>query len=158
MSSSRHLLAAFVVLILLSGRTISQPANRHATEEKVHALEKQCVLLLRTLNVAQGTYWGGDHARGFARSLEELGPHGAQLLDANQVSGQSDGYRFRLIPDKAARKDRFMQHYQILAYPSPRLTKRQRSYFSDETGIIRFTDENRKATSADPTLAAPYQR
>lgn len=149
-----------MVFILFSGSTTAQRRNQHvkATEENVQVLEKQCVLLLRTLNVAQGTYWGGDQTRGFARTLEELGPKGAQLLDANQVSGQTDGYRFRLIPDKTLRKDEFIKHYQIIAYPSPRLSRQQRSYFSDETDIIRFTDENRKATSADPTLAAPYER
>ena len=160
LSSFRYLLVAFMAFILSSGSTTAQIQDHEGStrEEKVQALEKQCVSLLRTLNVAQGTYRGGDRTRGFARTLAGLGPKGAQLLDANQVSGEKDGYRFRLVPDKAVRKNELIQHYQIIAYPSPRLTKRQRSYFSDETGIIRFTHENRKATSADPPLPPPYER
>jgi hypothetical protein len=41
------------------------------------------------------------------------------------------------------------EHYTIGARPIKRLAKNQKSYFTDETGIIRFTQENRPATVSD---------
>ena len=126
--------------------------------DMVTVLERSCVGTLRALNVAQGTYWGGDENKGFARTLKQLGPDGEGLLNAATVSGEKDGYRFRLVPDKTVGNAQPTKHYQIIAQPVKRLSKRQRSYFTDETGLIRFTEEKREPTRADPEIGPPKER
>jgi hypothetical protein len=121
------------------------------------AYEKSCVATLRMLNVAEGTYWGGDTAKGYARTLRELGPAGSGMIDAVTASGEKGGYRFRLVSERTG-TNRPIKHYAITARPVKRLAKDQRSFVTDETGIIRFTKENREATISDPPLDSPSQR
>jgi len=104
--------------------------------------------------VAQGTYWGGDAKKGYARTLKELGPGGAGMVDAAIASGKKDGYRFRFIPKRAAGHGPITQ-YTISARPIKRLFADQRSFFTDESGVIRSTTANRPATVADPPLDSP---
>ncbi|MGC1616770.1 MAG: hypothetical protein WA736_18995, partial [Candidatus Acidiferrum sp.] len=120
-------------------------------EKRVEAYEEACILSLRTINTAEATYRGGDEIKGFARTLGELGPKRAGILEPIIASGKKDGYRFRLTPEPTA-PDRAVQHYTVIAQPLKRLIKNQRSFFTDETGVIRFTTENRPATSSDAAL------
>ncbi len=120
-------------------------------EKRVRAYEEVCVSSLRVINVAQGSYWGGDSGKGYARTLKELGPAGVGFLEPVIASGTKDDYRFRLVPEHTG-TNRSIMHYTITARPIKRLVKDQRSFFTDETGVIRFTTENRAATIADPPL------
>lgn len=113
--------------------------------------EAICVGNLRTINTAQVTYWGGDSTKGFARTLKELGPKGAGILDSELSSGKADGYIFRLVP-KPPTEGRMIEHYSVTASPIIRLSKKQRSFYTDESGVIRFTTHNRTAKSSDPVV------
>jgi hypothetical protein len=42
--------------------------------------------------------------------------------------------------------------YTVSARPIKLLVKGQRSFFTDETGVIRSTSKNRKAMAADPPI------
>jgi hypothetical protein len=119
--------------------------------EQIKEYENTCIELLRTINVAQGTYWGGDTAKGYARTLKELGPTGVQLIDSIQASGRTPEYQLRLIPERRP-GGRPIEHYAIVARPTKRLSKSQRSFYTDETGVIRYTTEDRAATVADSPL------
>ena len=159
----RHNFAGFssVILILCCGTGKAQSVNgtdARDTEMHVSALEKSCVLNLRSLNVAQLAYQGGNDSKGFARTLKQLGPDGEGLLDAVTVSGEKDGYRFQLVPAKDAGEAKPVKHYKIIARPVKRLSRSQRSYYTDESGVIRFTDQVRRAASTDPPLEPPYER
>jgi hypothetical protein len=136
---------------------IVNKADTKDIQEKVRILEKGCVLTLRTLNTAQISYWGGNDTKGFARTFKQLGPDGEGVLGAEMVSGQKDGYRFRLVPEKAVGKTA-IKHYKIIALPVKRLSRHQRSYYTDETGVIRFTEKKREPTSTDPPLESPHER
>ena len=144
-----------ICLSLLFASLSNAAQTRQATgpdpQERAKAYEESCILALRTINVAQGTYWGGDPAKGYARTLEELGPTGAGLFEAVLASGNKDGYRFRLNPERAG-AGHLIKHNTVTARPIKRLVKNQRSFFTDETGVIRFTIENRAATAVDPPL------
>ena len=106
---------------------------------------------LRTLNTAQVTYWGGDAKKGFARSLKQLGPRGEDLIEQVLATGKKDGYQFVLTPGPVDANGA-IRHYTISARPSKVLVKGQRSFFTDETGVIRSTPENRAATASDPSI------
>lgn len=157
-SSSRHKVAILLLVIIVLCGVICKAQSANGTdtgsvEETVRILERSCVSNLRALNVAQITYWGGDNTKGFARTLKQLGPEGEGLLNAATVSGEKSGYGFRLVPDSGVRESDPIKHYEIIAQPVKRITKRQRSYYTDETGVIRFTEEKREPTSTDPLLA-----
>jgi hypothetical protein len=158
----QHALAALLsgAVVLCSGISNAQSVNgtdTAAIEQNVIALEKACVLSLRSLNVAQGTYRGGDDSKGFARTFKQLGPAGEGLLDAATVSGKKDGYHFRMIPE-AVGQTGAIKHYKILAQPATRIGKHQRSYYTDETGVIRWTELAREPAVTDAPLAPPYDR
>jgi len=110
--------------------------------------EQSCIANLRTINVAQNTYWSGETGRGYSQSLRHLGPEGAGLIEPVLARGEKDGYRFRLVPEQSA-SDRAPMHYHLLASPVRRLVKNQRSFYTDETGVIRFTTAHRAAKKGD---------
>ena len=150
-----------VIVVLCCGISKAQSVSGTETggvEEGIRAREKACVSNLRLLNVAQITYWGGDDTKGFAGRLKQLGPDGEGLLNAAAVSGEKDGYRFRLVPDKIAGEAGPFKHYKLIAQPAQRLSRRQRSYYTDETGVIRFTERKREPASTDPPLEPPKER
>lgn len=126
---------------------------RPSREMMAKAYEESCVANLRTINVSQAAYSGGNPAKGYARTLKELGPSRVDYLGPDLAGGKKDGYRFKLIPERTA-ADHPIEHYTISARPVKRLVKDQRSFFTDETGVIRFTTEKRAATKADPPLGS----
>lgn len=152
-------LSAAVGLVLasvLASAQVNVPGARVADggsdlERRVQAEEESCISNLRTINVAQGTYWGGDAKKGFARGLKQLGPKGAGLIEPVLASGKKNDYRFRLMPEPAD-SSRPVTHYVVVARPVKRLAKGQRSFYTDESGVIRFTSENRAAKVDDPPI------
>jgi hypothetical protein len=139
-------LFAFVLVPSLSAQTMDQGLTN-----RIKSQETSCISTLRTINVAEGTYWGGVDSRGYAGSLKKLGPSGESLIDAVTASGKKDGYRFRLRPEHRVEHSP-VRHYTITARPIIRLSNDQRSFFTDETGVIRFTAKNRDATIKDPAM------
>jgi hypothetical protein len=103
------------------------------------------------MNTAEVTFWGGDPTKGYTHTLKELGPAGSGLVAQSVVSGRKGEYRFRYRPQHTGREQP-IKHYTITARPIKRLVKNQKSFFTDETGVIRFTTENRAATRGDPPI------
>lgn len=130
---------------------IAQQGDERALKERVKASEDACVLTLRAINTAQVTYRGGDETKGFARTLRELGPKGEGILEPVIANGKKGGYRFRLTPERTS-PVKPVERCIVTASPIKRFVKNQRGFFTDETGVIRFTTEERLATSADPPL------
>ena len=144
-------LLIFVALLAFAGaRTPSAHTGSVSLAERVKAYDESAIATLRMINVAQITYQGGDETKGFARRLMELGPAGVQMIDAAAAESKKDGYYFRLTPEHKS-DHRPIKHY-VLTGPIKRLLKDQRSFFTDETGVIRFTSEDRPASIADPPI------
>ena len=151
--------SALLLITMAFACRVAQPGQAPASpdlEEQVRTQEEVCILNLRAINVAQITYQGGDETKGFARALRELGPARAGILEQAISTGVKSGYRFRLVPERTT-ANQPIRHYVITAQPVKRLVRHQRSFFMDETGIIRSTTQNRAATSADPPLEAPHK-
>jgi type IV pilus assembly protein PilA len=116
--------------------------------------------VLRTINTSEVTY-SSTYPKGFSPSLAALGPppgtqptaEAAGLIDPQLATGVEYGYTFtyKAVPDA----DSIIRHYTVVARP---LKYHRESYpptnsfFTDETGVIRSTDEDREATSSDPPL------
>jgi hypothetical protein len=79
------------------------------------------------------------------------------MIDAATAEGKKDGYRFRLSPERKS-DHRPIKHYVLTARPIRWLLERQRSFFTDESGVIRFTTDNRAATIMDPAIDSVSHR
>ena len=109
---------------------------------------------LRTMNTSIVVYMTTYPELGYPASLQALSgqenqeatPDHAMLLDPTflQEPVVKNGYEFRYL-----RIDK--EHYQITATPQ-RWGEGMRSFFTDETAVIRATEESRPATLNDPPL------
>jgi hypothetical protein len=109
---------------------------------------------LRTLNTAMVTYITTYPGQGCPASLQVLSgrenqeatPEHAMLLDQTflQEPAVKNGYEFRYL-----RIDK--ERYQITATPV-QWGEGARSFFTDETAVIRATAESRPANAGDPPL------
>jgi hypothetical protein len=132
------------------GWEIQTVASHPDAEARAKTDEALCVGNLRTLNTAQSSYRGGDPQKGYARTLKLLGPKGEDIIDSTLASGSTGGYKFLLKPGRLEKG--VVKHYVISARPLKILIKGQRSFMTDETGVIRFTEENRPATTSDSPI------
>jgi hypothetical protein len=109
---------------------------------------------LRTMNTSIVVYMTTYPDLGYPGSLQALSgqenqdatPDHAMLLDPSFLKEPvvKNGYEFRYL-----RIDK--EHYQITASPQ-RWGEGMRSFFTDETAVIRATEESRPATVNDPPL------
>jgi type IV pilus assembly protein PilA len=114
--------------------------------------EASAVGSLRTINVAQVEYARTHPDRGFASSLAELGPGSDDpLIDSVLANGKKSSYIFNLTPAPPDSRGRIVR-YGITARPQHYGKNIKHNFFTDESGVLRFTIENRAATAQDPTL------
>jgi hypothetical protein len=113
---------------------------------------------LRTINTADAVY-ASTYAHGFSPTLAALGvkagvpdptPEAAALIDESLSSGRKAGYIFTYT---AGRKDSSGQiaSYTVVARPV-KWAEGLVSFFSDESGVIRWTKAYRAPTVKDPTI------
>lgn len=140
---------------------------------RMAANEASAVGSLRLLNMSALDY-NSTYQNGFPPSIETLaGPNGAatscdhaRLIDKVLASGQKSGYVFTYVPRSSVRGTKpvlsltAQQHgctspgsdeYWLTADPITRGTTGQRSFFTDETGVIRF-DARGAASGNSPPL------
>jgi hypothetical protein len=120
--------------------------------------QESAVGSLRSINTAE-VYYAKEYGKGYSSTLAALGvpPEGtkpsataANLLDNSLTGGVRRNYVFTYKPG-GRDADGKINTYAVSARP----TKWQKgvwSFFNDETGIIRGTDENRAAKASDPLL------
>jgi beta-alanine degradation protein BauB len=126
--------------------------------------ETQAVATLRTYNTAEVTY-ASTYNLGFTDGLRRLGPplagrqpnqDHADLVNplmAGMTAGGTDrsivkdGYRFTYTP--AAVAFGMMPTYTITAVPVDFGVSGKRSFFTDQSAVVRSTLENRPATARD---------
>jgi hypothetical protein len=125
---------------------------------KIAANQAAAVGSLRTINIAESTYTR-EYKAGYSPTLAALGkPVGgsppsasaAGLIDRVLAAGTKSGYTFTYTPgpkDGAGH----IKSYTVTARPMNDRTGRN-SYFTDQTGVIRQTSEDRPATAKDPPL------
>ncbi|MBI4467473.1 MAG: hypothetical protein HY656_08635 [Acidobacteria bacterium] len=133
---------------------------------RMAANESSAVGTLRIINVS-AAYYEDTYKNGFPPDLRTLGPAGpggsancnqGDFIDAVVVSGEKSGYRFDYRPGPRVEKPGKgcpipgVKSYTILAQPLVHDRTGIRSFFTDETGVIRMTAEDRAATAADPPL------
>jgi len=159
---------AIIPLVLI----IAAIAIPNLLRAKMAANEASAVGSLRTINTAAINY-SSEYPNGFPPSLAALGGVGrgaaacdhAQLIDSAIESGQRSGYEFAYVPaiDPTGRAPLSPQaaaagctlagaaSYEAHADPVNRGTTGQRSFFTDQSGIIRF-DQDAPATADSQPL------
>jgi type IV pilus assembly protein PilA len=141
---------------------------------RMSANEASAVGSLRTVSTAAVVY-ATRFENGFPSSLEVLGEatagdttcNHASVLDASLTSGRKSGYTFTYTPQypdganapvispKAAAKgctSGGASGYTVTADPIQRGTTGQRSFFTDQSGLIRVSNDGDSATADSPPL------
>lgn len=105
--------------------------------------------------------YASDLNRGFPDTLNKLGPpppgqlpdeNNAGLLDSvtvGRVVGGGGIYRYAYTPGPR-NQDGIITTYTITARPVQFGDDAIRSFFIDESGVVRFTDQDREPTAQDP--------
>jgi hypothetical protein len=121
--------------------------------------EASAVSSLRTVITAEASYaWA--YKSGYSPTLIALGPSlvgaqpsssAAELIPNDLSRPVHSGYRFTYTaapPDAAGR----VLTYEVVAEPLSYGISGRRSFFTDQSGAIRWTDEGRPATAHDPVM------
>jgi hypothetical protein len=114
---------------------------------------------LRIINTAEETY-RATYKKGYSPTLKALAPPSngapaspaaAGLIDDVLASGRKTGYTFTYTPGPVNSAGQITT-YSVTAVPSDPTCTQWGRHFTDETGIIRQTLENRPATAQDPPI------
>ena len=130
------------VIVILSIAVPNLYASRRA------ANEGSAINALRTIHGAEATYQATE-GRGAFGTLEDL--QRRNLISDDLVSGTRRGYRFKveIVTDTGDGVPGFMAVAVPANYPS----SGKRSFFLDETGVIRAADsQGMEATKYDPPV------
>ena len=112
-------------------------------ESKRYAPQQHAISSVRNVVTSQVTYSETIGDGTYADSLDLL--YSSNLIDSVLASGTKEGYIFILSTD--AGNDSFAFYATPITYDG-----RSRSFFTDETGVIRYTTEERPATADDTPL------
>ncbi len=129
-----------VVAIILIIAAIAIPNLLRST---MAANESSAVGSLHTVNTACTTY-SSTYGLGFPPTLASLGPSpapdptAADLVDAVLANGAKSGYTFVYTPG-APDADGVITTYTINANPAAQDQTGVRYFFTDDSGVIRFT-------------------
>jgi type IV pilus assembly protein PilA len=152
---------AFIPFVLIIA-AIAIPNLLHA---RMAANEASAVGSLRTIETASITY-SATYGNGFPPSLQAMGggdsgpascDH-AQLIEPALAAGRKYGYVFSYIADPAdppkAPADGCTRvggaSFEMHADPTTRGTTGQRSFFADESGVIRYEGDGPAGTESSP--------
>jgi len=133
-------------------------AAQEATQRPWNEQEASAVGAMRTINTAEVVY-AATYKKGFSPTLAALseGAEGAQptaaraaLIDASLGSGKKRGYAFTYKPG-ARDANGHIKAYTVTARPM-KWQKGARSFFTDQTGVIRWTNKKRAPSAKDPAI------
>ena len=156
MNSSRMGLLGLCVLVCVLALSV---LGTRAGEEEVVANERAAVGVTRTLNTALVTYHH-TYKMGYAHSLgvlggpregESEGPWAANFVSGSLDRGVWKGYKLIYRPGPGDSEGRITA-YTVTARPMKYGETGKLSVFTDESGVIRATREDREATVNDPPL------
>jgi prepilin-type N-terminal cleavage/methylation domain-containing protein len=139
-----------VVAIILIIAAIAIP---NLIKSKMAANEASAVGSVRTINTGEVNYATSCPAIGYSVSLVELNTGGAcaggkGIIDPVLSLGAKAGYTFAYAT--VAGGDGKNDTYTVTGIPATVGTTGQRGFYSDQTGVIRYT-----LTGVAPTVASP---
>ncbi len=138
----RILLTALLLFLTGCQKEAPELARKLPTvEDEVEENEANAISSVKKIVNAQFDYSEGSGG-GYAITLVDLRSRG--LIDSALESGVKDGYVFGM--------GSFGNVFTVNATPMTYGSTGSRSFFSDESRVIRYTRESRPATVEDPPL------
>jgi type IV pilus assembly protein PilA len=141
-----------VVAIILIIAAIAIP---NLLKSKMAANESSAVGSVRTINTGEVTYAAGCPNAGYTSTLKELNTGalcaaGLNIIDNVLSLGAKSGYTFKYAgaPDATG----LVNTYTLTALPGVIGTTGQRGFYSDQTGVIRYTLDGSAPTNASSAL------
>ena len=128
-----------VVAIIILLAAIAIPNLLRA---RLNANESAAVGAVKTVVSAAISYRSVNTA--YPANLSELSNADPEYIDDVLGSGDKQGYSFDLDGDTNT--------FEVVAYPQTYQTTGVRSFFADESGVIRSTDAEANATVSDTAL------
>lgn len=105
--------------------------------------ERQAIASLQEIVHQLNAYAEAQNGR-FPPALEALGESARRAAQ----SAQSEGYLLEYLPEETGERPG-ISHFTLLARPR---NYGYRSFFTDESGLVRSTLESRDATAKDPAI------
>ena len=142
-----------VVAIILIIAAIAIP---NLLRSRMQANEASAVGSIRSINTACVSY-STTYGTGFPAGIANLGPGApataatADLIDAILAAGTKSGYTFPFASGAAV--GGVVPTYTVNANPVTVGTTGQRSFFSDQSGVIRFDPTGAAATVASTPIS-----
>jgi type IV pilus assembly protein PilA len=133
-----------VVTVILIIAAIAIP---NLLKAKIAANEASAVSSVHAILTAEITYSTSSTPATYSPALLDLGPGKGDYIDSVLASGSKSGYNFTYVAVGAAPYPAFT----INADPIVRSVTGQRSFFSDQTNVIRFNN-TAVAAVTDPPL------
>ncbi len=145
-SLTELLIVIAIILIIVAA------ALPRLTRARMFAEETAAIRAVSVIHTAQTQYYSQFNR--YASSLQELGPPasgnagaaGADLIDRELAQGSRGGYNFSLTVSPTG--------YAINAQPKQFGVGGSRTFFSDQTQIIRHRFANEAATATDQEITA----
>jgi len=139
--------------------SLSMAQSARETPSVHHIDDQPCTVgSLRTINMAEVNY-SAEYGKGFSPTLAamrtppkgtKLIPEAAGFLDDHLVSGRKCNLIFKYkVGSRGA--DGKINTYTVTAQPVM-WKKGVKSFFTDQTAVIRWTDQNRPPRASDPAL------
>ena len=138
------LIVIAIILIILS---IALPKM---SQSQIYAREMGAIKTLQTINSVQLQYQ--SEFGQYASSLAQLGPpaggtdgaQAANLISSNLAGGSSGGYNYTVTQTSSG--------YAVQAVPKVYNTTGRRSFYTDQTGVIRQSTTQEPATANSPEI------
>ena len=141
-------------------RQAFQEVEKEFPELRILYSEPSALGSVRTIVTSCVIYVSTYPERGFPARLvdmappaagTEAGPDAADLLDGALASGTKNGYRFKYVASDTD-GDGTLDAFQVSARPVEYGKTGNRSFFTDESGVIRSTKEDRPANASNPPV------
>lgn len=123
------------------------------------AAETRAVMSLRILNTAEVRYVS-SYKKGYSANLAVLGPaegdakpsvESANLIDSRLAAGKPGNSYVLVYTPAEPEKDGKFKKYTIAMRPTE-WREGRKSFFTDQSGVIRETSEDREPTAQDPPI------
>lgn len=153
--AQRFVIAVAVILFAAASFNLRAQAQETSPSQGDQASAVGC---LRSINTAE-VYYQKHYKAGYSPSLGSLGvpqegtkpsASAAGVLDNSLTNGKRNNYVFAYKAEKSDASGK-ISTYTVTASPA-KWREGVRSFFTDESGIIRETSENRAATASDTPL------
>ncbi len=139
-------IAAFIPCLILAGAAERAQSLKYTTPRAADPMSLTSDLL--SIHTCNQNFSGAHPDKGYAESLEQLGPQGTQCLSANLAGGVDNGFTLRYEPG-ARGTSGVVETYSVSAWETTPKATNWTTIYSDESGLIWY----RLEASAGPMKA-----